>query len=91
MSVANVKLNVYSVERSLTFYRDILGFQLIGKSSDESAFLSAIGSPVTDFPSSLRDIWKILPALRVVINNVFSHPGMASEVYRRKLEGATVG
>lgn len=44
MSVANVKLNVYSVERSLTFYRDILGFQLIGKSSDESAFLSAIGS-----------------------------------------------
>jgi catechol 2,3-dioxygenase len=44
MSVANVKLNVYSVERSLSFYRDILGFQLIGKASDESAFLSSIGS-----------------------------------------------
>ncbi|MGE5683886.1 MAG: VOC family protein, partial [Nitrososphaerota archaeon] len=44
MSVANVKLNVYSVERSLSFYRDILGFQLIGKTSDDSAFLSSIGS-----------------------------------------------
>ena len=44
MSVANVKLNVYSVERSLRFYRDLLGFQLIGKTSDDSAFLSPIGS-----------------------------------------------
>ena len=44
MSVANVKLNVYSVERSLSFYRDILGFRLIGKTSDDSAFLSSIGS-----------------------------------------------
>ena len=44
MSVANVKLNVSSIERSLRFYRDILGFQLIGKTSDESAFLSAVGS-----------------------------------------------
>lgn len=44
MSVANVKLNVYSVERSLSFYRDLLGFKLIGKTSDDSAFLSPIGS-----------------------------------------------
>ncbi|MGE5683514.1 MAG: VOC family protein [Nitrososphaerota archaeon] len=44
MSVANVKLNVYSVERSLSFYRDLLGFQSIGKTSDDSAFLSSIGS-----------------------------------------------
>ena len=44
MSVANVKLNVYSVERSLSFYRDLLGFQLIGKISDDSAFLSPVGS-----------------------------------------------
>lgn len=44
MSVSKVKLNVYSVERSLSFYRDLLGFQLIGKTSDDSAFLSPIGS-----------------------------------------------
>lgn len=44
MSVANVKLNVSSIERSLRFYRDILGFQLIGKTSDDSAFLSPVGS-----------------------------------------------
>ena len=44
MSVANVKLNVYSVKRSLHFYRDLLGFQLIGKSSDDNAFLSPVGS-----------------------------------------------
>ncbi len=43
MSVANVKLNVYNIERSLHFYRDLLGFQLIGKPSDESALLSAFG------------------------------------------------
>lgn len=43
-SVANVRLNVYSVERSLRFYRDLLGFRLIGKSSDDNAFLSSIGS-----------------------------------------------
>jgi catechol 2,3-dioxygenase len=44
MSVANVRLNVYSVERSLHFYRDLLGFRLIGKPSDESALLSTFGS-----------------------------------------------
>jgi len=49
MSVANVKLNVYSVERSLSFYRDLLGFQLIEKTSDDSAFLSPIGSNNKDY------------------------------------------
>ena len=42
--VANVRLNVYSVERSLHFYRDLLGLKLIGKSSDDNAFLSPIDS-----------------------------------------------
>jgi len=42
--VANVKLNVSSVERSLYFYQDLLGFQLIGKPSDDNAILSPIGS-----------------------------------------------
>lgn len=44
MSVAKVSLNVYSVERSLHFYHDLLGFQLIGKSSKDEAFLSPSGS-----------------------------------------------
>jgi len=44
MSVANVKLNAHSVERSLSFYRDLLGFQLIEKTSDDNAFLSPVGS-----------------------------------------------
>jgi len=43
MSVANVRLNVYSVERSLHFYRDLLGFQLIGIPSDDGALLSTFG------------------------------------------------
>jgi catechol 2,3-dioxygenase len=43
-SVAKVKLNVYNIERSLRFYRDLLGFQLIAKPSDDNAFLSPIGS-----------------------------------------------
>lgn len=40
MSVDNVCLNVYNVERSLNFYHDLLGFQLMGKPSDDNAFLS---------------------------------------------------
>jgi catechol 2,3-dioxygenase len=44
MSVAKVRLNVYSIERSLRFYHDLLGFQLIAKPSDDNAFLSPIGS-----------------------------------------------
>ena len=44
MSVANVRLNVYSVQRSLHFYRDLLGFRLIGKPSHDRALLSTIGS-----------------------------------------------
>jgi catechol 2,3-dioxygenase len=43
-SVANVRLNVYSVERSLHFYRDLLGFQVIGKSSEDNALLAPIDS-----------------------------------------------
>jgi len=44
MSVSNVSLNVYSVERALHFYRDLLGFLLIGKPSDDGALLSTFGS-----------------------------------------------
>lgn len=40
MSLANVKLNVYDLERSLIFYHELLGFQLVGKSSDHTVFLS---------------------------------------------------
>ena len=48
MSVANVSLNVCSVERSLHFYRDLLGFLLIGKPSDDGALLSTFGSNNSD-------------------------------------------
>ena len=48
MSVANVRLNVYSVQRSLHFYRDLLGLQLIGKPTDDSALLSTFGSNKND-------------------------------------------
>ena len=44
MSVANVKLNVHNIERSLRFYRDLLGFRLIGKASDDNALLSSVDS-----------------------------------------------
>lgn len=44
MSVANVKLNVHNIKRSLSFYRDLLVFQLIGKASDHNALLSPVGS-----------------------------------------------
>jgi catechol 2,3-dioxygenase len=39
MSVENVRLNAYSVKRSLHFYRDLLGFRVIGKPSDDGALL----------------------------------------------------
>lgn len=41
-------LNVYSVQRSLHFYRDLLGLQLIGKPTDDSALLSTFGSNNND-------------------------------------------
>jgi catechol 2,3-dioxygenase len=47
-SVANVRLNVHNVERSLHFYHHLLGFQLIGKSSNDKAILSPIGSNSKD-------------------------------------------
>lgn len=56
MSVANVKLNVHNIERSLGFYRDILGFQLIGKASDVNAFLSLVGSNNGDYLLQLSRI-----------------------------------
>jgi catechol 2,3-dioxygenase len=39
-NVAHVSLNVYSIQRALDFYQGLLGFQLIGKASDENAILS---------------------------------------------------
>ena len=44
MSVGNVKLNVCNIERSVSFYRDVLGFQSIGNTSYENAFLSPVGN-----------------------------------------------
>jgi catechol 2,3-dioxygenase len=44
MSVANVKLNVHDIERSLSFYRDLLGFQSIGKNLEDNVFLSPVSS-----------------------------------------------
>ena len=55
-SVANVRLNVYSVERSLHFYRDLLGFQLIGRSSEDNAVLAPIDSNNKDHLLQLRVI-----------------------------------
>ncbi len=43
-SVANVKLGVNDILRSLDFYERLLGFELFGKVSDENAFLSASGN-----------------------------------------------
>jgi catechol 2,3-dioxygenase len=47
-SVGHVRLNVRSVERSLHFYHDLLGFQLIGKTSDKRAMLAPISSNNND-------------------------------------------
>lgn len=39
--VAHIKLRVENIERSLNFYERLLGFNLIGRVSDENALLSA--------------------------------------------------
>lgn len=43
-SVAYVKLRVNDIQRSLDFYEQLLGFELIGKVSDENGYLSASGN-----------------------------------------------
>lgn len=43
-SVAHVKLQVYDIQRSLDFYQQLLGFNTIGRTSDEKALLSMDGS-----------------------------------------------
>ena len=43
-NVAHVKLRVYDIQRSLDFYEQLLGFNTIGRTSDENAFLSVDGS-----------------------------------------------
>ena len=55
-SVANVKLNVHNIERSLSFYRDLLGFQLIGKASDGNALLSPVDSNNNNYLLQLSTI-----------------------------------
>ena len=62
MSVANVKFNVRNLKQSLAFYRDLLGFQLIEKSSDDTAFLSPAGSNNKDY---LLHLSRIDPAKTV--------------------------
>ena len=44
MSVANLKINVPDIDRSLNFYREILGFRLMGKATDNNALLSHVGN-----------------------------------------------
>jgi catechol 2,3-dioxygenase len=39
ISVAKIKLNVYSIENCLPFYRDLLGFRLAGNSSEKDVLL----------------------------------------------------
>ena len=43
-SVAYIKLRVSDIQRSLDFYEQLLGFELIGKVSDENAYLSVSGN-----------------------------------------------
>ena len=43
-SVAYVKLRVNDIQRFLDFYEQLLGFELIGKVSEENAYLSASGN-----------------------------------------------
>jgi len=43
-SVAHVKLRVNDIQRSLDFYEQLLGFERVGKVTDENAFLSAYGN-----------------------------------------------
>ena len=47
-SVEHVRLNVHSLESSLHFYHNLLGFQLIGKISDKKAVLAPVGSNNND-------------------------------------------
>jgi catechol 2,3-dioxygenase len=58
-SMGHVRLNVRSVERSLHFYRDLLGFQLIGKTSDENALLAPVGSNNNDHLLELSRLDKL--------------------------------
>jgi catechol 2,3-dioxygenase len=41
--IGHVHLKVANLERSLTFYRDVLGFELVQRLGDSAAFLSAGG------------------------------------------------
>lgn len=43
-SIAHVKLMVNDIQRSLDFYEQLLGFERVGKVSDENTFLSAYGN-----------------------------------------------
>lgn len=43
-SIAHVKLRVNDIQRSLDFYEQLLGFERVGKVSDENAFLCAYGN-----------------------------------------------
>ncbi|WP_415281169.1 VOC family protein [Candidatus Nitrososphaera sp. FF02] len=43
MRIGHASLNVSDIQRSVDFYRDILGFNVVGRPSDEKAFLSTSG------------------------------------------------
>lgn len=44
----HVRLNVRNMQRSLHYYHELLGFQLIGKASDKNALLAPVGSNNND-------------------------------------------
>src|SRR5919199_883792 len=43
VDIGHVHLKVSDLERSIAFYRDVLGFELMQRMGDEAAFLSAGG------------------------------------------------
>jgi catechol 2,3-dioxygenase len=43
VDIGHVHLKVSDLERAITFYRDVLGFELMQKFGDQAAFLSAGG------------------------------------------------
>src|SRR4051794_7605183 len=43
VDIGHVHLKVSDLERAITFYRDVLGFELMQRLGDEAAFLSAGG------------------------------------------------
>ena len=52
--IGNVSLNVFDLERSLEFYRSLLGFRVVGRQSGEKVRLSASGSN-----GHILELWQV--------------------------------